>query len=85
MNEETKKPVMFCITQDEENNLELNISGTGKELAAMLASVMDDDPDIVKLIEFAFMMLEIKHYEDTKNEDEKLVDLFTDNPPIAEA
>jgi hypothetical protein len=85
MNEETKKPVMFCITQDEENNLELNISGTGKELAAMLASVMDDDPDVVKLIEFAFMMLEMKHYEDTKNGDEKLVDLFIDNPPIAEA
>ena len=85
MNEETKKPVMFCIVQDEENNLELTISGTGKELAAMLASVMDDDPDVVRLIEYAFMMLEMKKYEDAKNEDEKLVDLFTENPPTAEA
>ena len=75
----------FHLEQDEEGNLSLDIQGKGGELAAMLAAAMDDDPDIYKLFEFAFMMLEYKKYEDEKSEDETLIDILTENPPTAEA
>ena len=81
---ESKKQ-LFHLGQDEDNNLVIDIQGKGGELASMLAAAMDDDPNVYKLFEFAFMMLEYKKHEDEKNEDDTLVDIFTENPPAAEA
>lgn len=56
-----KKTTHFRMEEDGEGNLSLDIQGTGGSLAQMLASAMDDDPEIHKLFEFAFLMVKMKN------------------------
>ena len=80
MSESTETTAYFRLEQDDENNLALDIKGKGGELAAMLASAMDDDPEIKKLFEFALLMVEMKDKEGEDESGEEGESTFFDAP-----
>jgi len=55
---------MFCVKEQEEGKLELQVEGSLAKLAALLASAMDDDPDIEKVVLLALMAVEHRKAEE---------------------
>jgi hypothetical protein len=80
MSEEVK--TYFRMEEDGEGNISLDVKGTGGTLGQMLASAIDDDPEIKKLFEFALMLVAMKDSGGFEPETEG--EGFM-NPPTAEA
>jgi hypothetical protein len=81
MSEENIK-TLFSIAEDGEGNIKLDIKGKGGELVQVIASVIDDDPDIKELFEMAIMLVNMK--QQAEAEGEPAESSFFD-PPTAEA
>ena len=82
---EEKQTVHFKVSEDGEGNVHLDISGKGGELVQVLASVIDDDPGIKQLFEFALMMVDMKQKAELDGESDSDEESTFFNPPTAEA
>jgi hypothetical protein len=85
MSEENIK-TLFSISEDGEGNIQLDIKGKGGELVQVIASVIDDDPDIKQLFEMAIALVNMKQAAEAEEADELVQTESTFfKPPTAEA
>lgn len=82
MSEENIK-TLFSISEDGEGNIQLDIKGKGGELVQVIASVIDDDPDIKQLFEVAISLVNVKQAAENGDDEFKTISEsdFFDTPP----